>query len=122
MRTSSATEFDEDGFREVEQFVSFWSIRILFPRTIVETDPPGDDEPSTSDRSPQDSSSPGKNYSDVLEGSKSVEWKRLDTALRFLEKSADACPPLKSAIGGLVACVDQTQVSYCFWSHILDRF
>jgi hypothetical protein len=34
------------------------------------------------------------------------------TALRLLEKSADAFPPLKSAVGGLVACLDLAQVSY----------
>ena len=39
-------------------------------------------------------------------------WKGLETALRLLEKSADACPPLKSAVGGLVASLDLTQVGY----------
>jgi len=34
------------------------------------------------------------------------------TALRILEKSADAFPPLKSAVGGLVACLDLAQVSH----------
>ena len=41
----------------------------------------------------------------------SVAWKGLETALRLLEKSADAFPPLKSAVGGLVACLDLTQVN-----------
>ena len=36
----------------------------------------------------------------------------LMTALRLLEKSAGACPPLKSAVGGLVACLDLTQVRH----------
>ena len=36
----------------------------------------------------------------------------LVTALRLLEKSADAFPPLKSVVGGLVACLDLAQVSY----------
>jgi len=35
----------------------------------------------------------------------------LETTVRLLEKSADACPPLKSAVGGLVACLDLAQVS-----------
>ena len=64
----------------------------------------------------QDSSSshPGDNYSDRLavKGG-SVAWKALEAALRLLERSADACPPLKSTMGGLVACLDLTHVSYC---------
>jgi len=36
----------------------------------------------------------------------------LMTALRLLEKSADAFPPLKSAVGGLVACLDLAQVRH----------
>jgi len=36
----------------------------------------------------------------------------LMTALRLLEKSADAFPPLKSAVVGLVACLDLAQVRH----------
>jgi hypothetical protein len=36
----------------------------------------------------------------------------LEATLRVLEKSADAFPPLKSAVGGLVACLDVIQASY----------
>jgi hypothetical protein len=36
----------------------------------------------------------------------------LEVTLRLLEKSADAFPPLKSAVGGLVACLDVIQESY----------
>ena len=50
----------------------------------------------------------------------SVAWKGLETALRLLERSADAFPPLKSAVCGLVACLDLTQVNYCFGFHVLD--
>jgi len=42
----------------------------------------------------------------------SVAWHGLETVLRVLEKSADAFPPLKSAVGGLVACLDVVQVSH----------
>ncbi|KAF4613718.1 hypothetical protein D9613_007954 [Agrocybe pediades] len=41
-----------------------------------------------------------------LEDSGKPAWKAMEAALRLLEKSADAFPPLKSAIGGLVACLD----------------
>jgi len=41
-----------------------------------------------------------------------VAWHGLETALRVLAKSADAFPPLKSAVGGLVACLDVVQVSH----------
>ena len=50
----------------------------------------------------------------------SVAWKGLETALRLLEKSAGAFPPLKSALGGLVACLDLTQVNYYFGFDPLD--
>ena len=50
----------------------------------------------------------------------SVAWKGLETALRLLERSADAFPPLKSAVGGLVACLDLSQVSYCSDFDLLD--
>ena len=36
----------------------------------------------------------------------------LVTALRLLENTADAFPPLKSVVSGLVACLDLAQVSY----------
>jgi hypothetical protein len=49
----------------------------------------------------------------------SVAWKGLETALRLLEKSAGAFPPLKSALSGLVACLDLTQVNYCFGFNIV---
>ena len=50
----------------------------------------------------------------------SVAWRGLETALRLLERSAGAFPPLKSAVGGLVACLDLTQVNYCFGFDLLD--
>jgi len=83
---------------------------------IVKTSRPRGDQPSTSDQPFKNSSStrPGNNYSDRLVTAGSVAWKGLETALRLLEKSADACPPLKSAVCGLVACLNLTQVGYCF--------
>ena len=42
----------------------------------------------------------------------SAAWSGLETALRLLNKSADAFPPLKSAVGGLLACIDLAEVSY----------
>jgi hypothetical protein len=42
----------------------------------------------------------------------SVARSGLETVLRILEKSADAFPPLKSAVSGLVACLDVIQASY----------
>ena len=60
--------------------------------------------------SSQQSSHPELNTSDKLKRAWSVTWSGLETALRLLEKSAEACPPLKSAVGGLVACLDLAQV------------
>ena len=62
--------------------------------------------------SQQPSPYPEPNTSDKLKKVWDVTWSGLDTALRLLEKSADAFPPLKSAVGGLVACLDLAQVSY----------
>ena len=44
-----------------------------------------------------------------------MAWKGLETALtRLLERSANAFPPLKAAVSGLIACLDLTQVNYYF--------
>ena len=57
-------------------------------------------------------SHPEPNTSDKLKEAWSVTWSGLETALRLLAKSADAFPPLKSAVSGLVACLDLAQVGY----------
>jgi len=45
------------------------------------------------------------------------------TALRLLEKSADAFPPLKSAVSGLVACLDLAQVSHgCGFNYLCHAY
>ncbi|KAF9537115.1 hypothetical protein CPC08DRAFT_771369 [Agrocybe pediades] len=41
-----------------------------------------------------------------LKDSAKTAWKTMETALRLLEKGADTCAPLKSTVGGLVACLD----------------
>lgn len=48
---------------------------------------------------------------DKLQEVGSAAWTGLETALRVLEGSADVFPPLKSAICGLVDCLDIIQVS-----------
>ncbi|KAF4613911.1 hypothetical protein D9613_008174 [Agrocybe pediades] len=45
-----------------------------------------------------------------LKDSAKTAWKALETALRVLEKSADVFPPLKSTVGGLIACLDLAKV------------
>ena len=62
--------------------------------------------------SQQSSSHPEINTADEIKKTWGVTRSALATALRLLEKSADAFPPLKSAVGGLVACLDLAQVSY----------
>jgi len=61
--------------------------------------------------SQQFSSQPETNTADKIKKAWGVTRSALVTALRLLEKSADAFPPLKSAVGGLVACLDLAQVS-----------
>jgi len=62
--------------------------------------------------SQQPSSHPETSTADKIKKAWGVTRSALVTALRFLEKSADTFPPLKSAVGGLVACLDLAQVSY----------
>lgn len=83
----------------------------VMPGTFEKADRPRSEECSTSLR-------PSQQSAFVKAGS--VAWKGLETALRLLERSADAFPPLKSAVGGLVACLDLTQVNYCFGFDLLD--
>jgi hypothetical protein len=64
----------------------------------------------TSPPSSQQFSHSEPNGSDKLKKALGVTWSGLQTALRLLERSADAFPPLKSAVGGLVACLDLAQV------------
>ena len=61
--------------------------------------------------SEQSSSHPETNTADKIRKVWGGTRSALMTALRLLEKSADAFPPLKSAVGGLVACLDLAQVS-----------
>lgn len=49
-------------------------------------------------------------------------WSGLETALRLLEKSADACPPLKSAVGGLLACINLAEVSHQNWEIVFVTY
>ena len=55
---------------------------------------------------------PQHNTSDKLKKAWGMTWSGLKTALWLLEKSADVFPPLKSAVSGLVTCLDLAQVSY----------
>ena len=58
------------------------------------------------------SSHPEPNTSDKFKKSWDMTRSVFETGLRLLEKSADAFPPLKSTVGGLVACLDLAQVGY----------
>jgi len=49
---------------------------------------------------------------DKHSGTWSVAWSSLENALRLLERTADVFPPLKSAVSGLLACLDLIQASY----------
>jgi hypothetical protein len=62
--------------------------------------------------SQQSSSHPETNTSEKIKKAWGVTQSGLLTALRLLEMSASAFPPLRSAVGGLVACLDLAQVSY----------
>jgi len=68
--------------------------------------------PTSDPSSKQSASVTGRNTSDKLKKAWRVTWSGLQTALRLLEKSANAFPPLQSAVSGLVACLDLAQVGY----------
>jgi len=68
--------------------------------------------PTSDPSSKQSASDTDRNTSDKLKKAWGVTLNGVKTALRLLERSADAFPPLKSAVGGLVACLDLAQVSY----------
>jgi len=78
---------------------------------------PTADRPSHAETRPSSTTSasvPGASSAGVADKIKAiarVAGSGLETTIRLLEKSADACPPLKSAVGGLVACLDLAQVS-----------
>jgi len=67
---------------------------------------------NSADKVEQSSSHPEPNTSDKLKKAWGVTWIGLETALRLLAKSADAFPPLKSAVSGLVACLDLAQAGH----------
>jgi hypothetical protein len=48
----------------------------------------------------------------------SVTWAGLETALRVLKESSDVFPPLKSAVSGLLVCLDVFQVNLAF-NHLM---
>ena len=86
------------------------------PGVPSSTFPSSTSEPSSQ---PAISAPPDNGASGKYKEGFSVAWHGLETVLRVLEKSADAFPPLKSAVGGLVACLDVVQVSHrrflCFY-------
>ncbi|KAF9556952.1 WD40 repeat-like protein [Agrocybe pediades] len=57
----------------------------------------------TSAKPPTAHQAPQQHY---LKDSAKVAWKATETVLRLLKESVDAFPPLKSAVGGLVAFLD----------------
>ena len=75
--------------------------------------------PTLRPSSQQPSSHPVPTTSDKLKKAWDVKWSALETALRLLAKSADVFPPLKSAVCGLVACLDLAQVGYGYGFNVL---
>jgi hypothetical protein len=49
--------------------------------------------------------------SQTAKDAKNVTWAGLEAALGVLEKTLVVCPPLKSAVAGLLECFDVLQVS-----------
>lgn len=59
----------------------------------------------------RNSASPAAPSTGKLREARRVVWSGLEKALRLLEQSSDAFPPLRSAVGALVECLDIVQVS-----------
>jgi len=70
---------------------------------------PTSGRPSHAETRPSGASSAG--VANKIKAIARVAGNGLETTIRLLEKSAAACPPLESAVGGLVACLDLAQVS-----------
>ena len=82
-------------------------VTLVNPRTAS----PLSSAPSRVDTDRQRSEECSTSLRPALVKAGSVAWKGLETALRLLEKSSGAFPPLKSAVGILVACLDLTEVN-----------
>ncbi|KAF4609717.1 hypothetical protein D9613_011997 [Agrocybe pediades] len=74
---------------------------------------PGSSRPPSRSPSPNPSSNPASTHhapqQHDLKDSAKTAWNAMETVLLLLKESADAFPPLKSAVGGLVACLDLTK-------------
>jgi hypothetical protein len=55
--------------------------------------------------------SPKPTTLDKVKEAGNTAWNGLEAALRVLETSADVFPPLKSAVGGFVSCLDIVEAS-----------
>lgn len=78
----------------------------LPPPTVQASRSPSIHEPT----SVQDRSSALVSPSDAERSGKSTAWSGLKTLLVLLDKSADAFGPLKSAVGGILGCIDIYEV------------
>ncbi|KAH7338734.1 quinon protein alcohol dehydrogenase-like superfamily [Rhizoctonia solani] len=73
-------------------------------RRATPTPPPGPSaEPEVTD--------PSANVGEKQNDKGNVAWSRLTSSLRVLETSVELFPPLQSAVGGLIGCLDVVQVA-----------
>jgi|SRR6266545_3314898 len=90
----------------------FHRVCAIFPTSCpLSQHPPGPNTANVPNNSSQQSFSE-PNTSDKIKKAWGVTLSGLETGLWLLAKSADGFPPLKSAVGGLVACLDLAQVGY----------
>jgi hypothetical protein len=61
--------------------------------------------------SPNHQSTRLTNHNTVSRGTANIAWTGLESGLRALRESLDLFPPLKSAVGGLLECIDIFQAS-----------
>ena len=80
--------------------------------SVMSTPHPSSQQSQDTISSKQSASGTERNTSDKLKKAWGVTWSGLQTTLRLLEKSANAFPPLQSAVGGLVPCLDLAHVGY----------
>ena len=111
--TANIPNDDPGVVRDRSYASSHRSSAVLGTDSVGETpDVDGNRSQGAISSSQQPSSHPDTNTADKIKKAWGGTRSALMTALRLLEKSADAFPPLKSAVSGLVACLDLAQVSY----------
>ncbi|CAE6498548.1 unnamed protein product, partial [Rhizoctonia solani] len=116
-RPSSSGSTSQNGQQNVLQPESgtLTASQTLNPESVLEIQPPESRQasviPPPGPSAEPEVADPNANIGEKQKNKASVAWGRLTSSLRALETSVELFPPLQSAVGGLVGCLDVVQVS-----------